>query len=106
MYPVPPKLHADLFLLNIALQLFDGVATYHGMHLWGEGNPLVREAMPYLGAGVTLLLSKQVACSLLIVLRRLEGKRFAGESLAGIAAVYAIFSFVPWMQRFLSLLSA
>jgi hypothetical protein len=105
MAPTTHKLH-DLFLLNVALQLFDGVATYHGMPMWGEGNPLVRNVVPYVGDGMALLLSKQFACALLVVLRRLEGKRFVVESLAGIALVYGIFSFVPWMHRFLSLLKA
>lgn len=104
MAPTPQRLH-DLFVLNVALQLFDGVATYHGMPLWGEGNPLVRGVVPYLGAGLTLVLSKQLACALLVVLRRLEGRPFIVESLAGLAVVYGAFSFVPWMQRFLSLLA-
>ena len=104
MSPVPQTLH-ELFLLNVALQLFDGVATYHGMPLWGEGNPLVRGVIPYLGAGLTLLLSKQLACGLLVILRRLEGRPFVVGSMAGLATVYGVFSFLPWMQRFLSLLA-
>lgn len=104
MAPSSHRIH-EVFLLNIALQLFDGVATYHGMPLWGEGNPLVRSLVPSLGAGLTLLLYKQLACGFLCVLRRLEGRPFVFESLAGLATVYGFFSFIPWMHRFLSLLS-
>ena len=46
----------QLFLLNIALQLFDGVATYQGLRLqWCEGNPLLVTSMSTLGIGATLL---------------------------------------------------
>ena len=34
----------ELFVLNVCLQLFDGVATYHGVAHWGEGNPIARDA--------------------------------------------------------------
>jgi hypothetical protein len=105
MSPSTGRIH-EIFLLNIALQLFDGVATYHGMPFWGEGNPVLLTLVPYLGAGITLLLCKQIACGCLCILRRLEGRPFVFESLAGLAAVYGCFSFIPWMSRFLSLLSA
>ena len=52
------RLH-QLFLLNLALQLFDGVATYQGLrHHWTEGNPIILASIPYLGTGATLLLFK------------------------------------------------
>jgi hypothetical protein len=34
-----PQLH-ELLLLNLALQVFDGVATVHGVRCWDEGNPV------------------------------------------------------------------
>ena len=40
----------QLFLLNVALQIFDGVATYFGLTTrWNEGNPLLGAAMAQLG---------------------------------------------------------
>jgi len=98
------RLH-QLFLLNISLQVFDGVATYHGVRLyWQEGNPLLLAAIPVLGLGQTLLLFKSKACLFLILLRRVGSHATVQASLAMLAAVYGVFSFVPWMTRLLSLL--
>jgi hypothetical protein len=100
------RLH-QLFLLNIALQLFDGVATYQGLRLqWCEGNPLLAAAMPTLGIGSTLLLFKAKACGFLVLLRRAGARSlpYAQESLIAVATAYAFLSFIPWMTRLLSLL--
>jgi hypothetical protein len=102
------RLH-QLFLLNIALQLFDGVATYQGLRLnWCEGNPLLVATMPALGIGTTLLLFKAKACGFLVLLRRAGDRSlpYAQESLIAIATAYTFLSFVPWMSRLVSLLAA
>src|SRR5262245_57921798 len=97
------RLH-QLFLLNLCLQIFDGIATYQGLlHHWDEGNPLLLATMPYLGVGATLLLFKAKACGFLIVLRRLGERPLVYESLVVLATVYAFLSFIPWMSRLLSL---
>ena len=96
------RLH-QLFLLNLALQLFDGVATYQGFHFWGEGNPVLLSVIPYLGVGATLMVFKAKACGFLVLLRRLGHRPFVYESLVVLATVYTCFSFLPWMTRFLSL---
>ena len=96
----------QLFLLNLCLQIFDGVATYEGVRLhWSEGNPLLLNIMPYLGLGTTLLLFKAKACGFLVLLRRLGERPLVHDSLVALAVVYGFFSFVPWMTRLLSLLS-
>ena len=96
----------QLFLLNLCLQIFDGVATYEGVRLhWSEGNPLLLNIMPYLGLGTTLLLFKAKACGFLLVLRRLDARPFVCESMIVLAAVYVFFSFIPWMTRLLSLVA-
>jgi len=96
----------QLFLLNICLQIFDGIATYEGVRLhWSEGNPLLLNLMPYLGLGTTLLLFKAKACGFLLVLRRLDARPLVCESMAVLAAVYTFFSFIPWMTRLLSLVT-
>jgi len=98
------RLH-QLFLLNLCLQLFDGVATYQGLHWhWNEGNPLLVAAMPYLGVGMTLLLFKAKACGFLVVLRRLGDRPLVYESMVVLATVYTFLSFLPWMMRLVSLL--
>jgi hypothetical protein len=98
------RLH-QLFLLNLCLQVFDGIATYQGLnHHWAEGNPLLNSWMPYLGTGATLLLFKAKACGFLVILRRLADTPFVYESLIALATVYTFFSFIPWMTRIVSLL--
>ncbi len=98
------RLH-QLFLLNISLQLFDGVATYQGLQLhWAEGNPLLAASMPYLGVGCTLLLFKAKACGLLVLLRRCGTRQFVPESMIALATVYTFLSFIPWLGNLLSLL--
>jgi hypothetical protein len=92
----------QLFLLNISLQLFDGVATYQGVHLWGEGNPWIHETMGLLGVGPALLLWKAKACGCLVLARRMQAHAAVGV-LGVSAVVYGVLSFVPWMHRFLSL---
>ena len=96
------QLH-DLFVLNIALQLFDGVATAHGIACWREGNPVIRAAMQALGAEQALLLWKAQACGWLVLLHRSAAPALAGPALAAGAGLYLSLSFVPWMARFLSL---
>jgi len=94
------RLH-HLFLLNLCLQLFDGMATWQGMHLFGEGNPLLLNVMPAFGTGTTLLLYKAKACGLLVMLRRLGTVAVprVGDALVILATVYVVLSFVPWMWR-------
>jgi hypothetical protein len=94
----------QLLLLNIALQLFDGVASYHGVPWWGEANPLIYEAMVALGIGPALLLYKAKACGFLLLVRRLSdpGATLAVYSLVAVA--YGTLSFLPWLVRFGSLL--
>jgi hypothetical protein len=100
------RLH-QLFVLNVCLQMFDGIATYQGMQFhWGEGNPLLLSWMPLLGIGPTLLLFKAKACAFLILLRRLGARPVVQDSLVILAAVYGMFSFVPWLTRIVSLLYA
>ena len=97
------RLH-QLFLLNIALQLFDGVATYQGLRLqWCEGNPLLVTSMSTLGIGSTLLLFKAKACAFLVVLRRCWRHQEAYDALRVLAVFYTSFSLVPWLVRFMAL---
>jgi hypothetical protein len=91
----------QLFLLNLTLQLFDGVASYFGVAAPGhEGNPLVAAAMRNLGIGMALLLFKTAACAALVLLRSVAGAHpIAARALAGLAAAYGCLSFVPWTAR-------
>ncbi len=86
-----------LVLMNLALQLFDGVATYVGLHAgFNEGNPLLAWAFGTLGPASALCLFKLEACACVLVLWRLRWSRLAVPALAISAAVYALCSFGPW----------
>jgi hypothetical protein len=100
------RLH-QLFLLNVCLQVFDGVATYQGLQSrWAEGNPILLSWMPYLGAGATLLIFKAKACGFLLILRRYPNAPFVYEGFVVLATIYGFFSFIPWLARLVSLLYA
>ena len=103
--PIPESRLHQVFVLNVALQLFDGIATWQGHWLWGEGNPVLQTLMASLGVGFTLMLFKAKACALLVVLRRCWRYREAYDALIVLAAFYTSFSLLPWMLRFVSLLA-
>lgn len=96
----------QLLLLNVSLQAFDGVASYYGVPLWGEGNPVMRQSMLTLGLGPALLLYKAKACGYLVLVRRLRDPRATLVVYALAAIAYGTLSFLPWLVRFGSLLAA
>jgi len=97
MPPTQQRVVAALVLTNIALQVFDGIATYVGVHAgFAEGNPLLAWAFGHLGPASALCLFKLEACGCVLVLWRLRWSRLAAPALAISAAVYALCSFGPW----------
>jgi len=95
-----------LFALNVALQMFDGIATYSGLREgWSEANPLLRHTFLALGVGPSLLLFKAKACGLLVLLHRLAPAYLAAHVLRLLAAVYCVCSLGPWLAKFLALFS-
>jgi Domain of unknown function (DUF5658) len=88
----------QLFLLNIVLQLFDGVATYGGLHLGArEANPLLRQTFAVWGIGIGVALSKGLATVLLVLIYRLAAVQVATCALAVSAACYSVCSLFPWL---------
>lgn len=87
-----------LLVLNILLQVFDGVATYQGLHAgFPEGNPIVAWGIEHLGPAAALGLFKLEACACLVVLWWLGARStIAVPALAAAAAIYAIASVLPW----------
>jgi len=87
-----------LLVLNILLQVFDGVATYQGLHAgFPEGNPIVAWGIEHLGPAAALALFKLEACACLVVLWWLGARSsVAVPALAAAAAIYAIASVLPW----------
>ncbi len=86
-----------LVYLNVALQVFDGVATYAGVHAGlREGNPLLAWALGHLGPASALCLFKLQACACLLLLWRARRSRLAAPALLLSAAVYVVCSLAPW----------
>jgi hypothetical protein len=88
-----------LIILNLALQVFDGVATYVGWQRFGEANPLLRAGFDAWGAGVTLVMAKIVAVALILVLARAGRPALVGVGLSFTLVAYAALSLVPWAFR-------
>jgi hypothetical protein len=87
-----------LFLLNLGLQVWDGLATYFGVQLgFPEGNALLRTWMGNWGAGLALVSAKTAACGLLFLLRCLEDLFLLRCAMTLTAGLYLSFSFVPWL---------
>jgi len=86
-----------LLLLNVALQVFDGVATYHGLRLgFEEGNPLLVQAIMLVGPAAALVLTKLYACGCLLGVWHVRRARLALPAFVLIAAIYATCSLAPW----------
>lgn len=92
---------AILVVLNLALQLFDGVATYVGWEQHGEMNPLLLAGFDRFGAGPTLVVAKAIAIMFVLVLAATPRRRLALFGLAITLTAYTTLSFVPWAQRLL-----
>lgn len=93
-----------LLLLNLALQLFDGVATYQGLRMgFREANPILVTAFGLIGVGPALLLFKAKACGLLVLLHRAAPRHVGVVVMRALAAVYCVFSLGPWLGKFASL---
>jgi hypothetical protein len=96
----------QLFLLNVLLQVFDGVATYGGLqHGFREANPLLRSAIHHWGVVPTLLIFKTSAYGLLVLVYRIASPHLATPALGALAAIYAACSLIPWLGMLLFLLS-
>lgn len=93
-----------LLLLNLLLQVFDGVATYQGLRVgFKEANPLLVAAFQAIGVGPALLLFKVKACGLLVLLQRTTPAPMSLAVLRILAAVYCALSLAPWLGKFLAL---
>jgi len=86
-----------LFLLNVALQLFDGIATYQGLRLgFEEGNPVLVQVIALVGPAAALALTKLYACGCLLGVWHARRARLALPAFVLIATVYATCSLAPW----------
>lgn len=73
-----------LFLVNIGLQVCDGLLTYYGLSLgFQEGNPLIQVTIDYWGPGWGIAIWKAEACGMFVLLRGLARYPAAVVALAG-----------------------
>ncbi len=91
-----------LVIANLALQLFDGVATYLGWERHGELNPILRAGFELWGAGPTLLVAKGAAVAFVLTLARTPRRSLAAFGLALTMSAYLALSFVPWAVRLMA----
>lgn len=89
-----------LLALNLLLQVFDGLATYVGFAVWGEGNPLLRLAIEQLGLGPALLLAKAWGCGLLVFIWASGAGLVALAAMSVSALALGGLSLVPWLDCF------
>ncbi len=95
----------NLFALNIALQVFDAVATHQGLQIgWKEANPILASAFRDMGVFPALLLFKGTACALLCLLHYSGRRQIVLPALRFLAAVYCGMSLFPWLTKYLTLL--
>jgi len=91
-----------LVVVNLALQVWDGCATYYGLALGiPEGNPLLQFCMEYWGAEVTLVGAKSAACVCLFFLYKVADLSLSQWGLVLAAVSYVIGSVLPWSLLFL-----
>ena len=86
-------------ILNLALQVFDGVATYVGWEQHGEMNPILSAGFDSFGAGPTLLAAKVIAIMFVLVLATTPRRSLATIGLGITFTAYTALSLVPWSQR-------
>jgi hypothetical protein len=97
MRPITERGMLALVGVNLALQVFDGVATYVGLHAgMAEGNPLLAWALGQLGPASALCLFKLQACACLLLLWCVRRHRLVAPALVVSAAVYVVCSLAPW----------
>ena len=95
----------QLLILNLLLQIFDGIATYSGLQLGiREANPLLRTAFHMWGMVPALVVSKAQACGLLLLIYWIASEQLAVLALGVLAAVYSVCSLIPWLGVLFALL--
>ena len=98
MWPRSPYTISALLLINLGLQICDGLMTYHGLQRgFQEGNPLVSLTIERWGAVWGLLFWKAEAGGLLVLLWYLSACPSAVLGLAITAGSYVVLAVFPWM---------
>jgi uncharacterized protein DUF5658 len=95
--PIEERGIRALVLVNLVLQLYDGLATYVGLHAgFAEGNPILVWALGQLGPASALFLFKLQACLCLLAIWLARRSWITAPALALCAAIYIVCSLAPW----------
>ena len=98
----PASWISRLVVMNLSLQVWDGLATYYGLSQGErEGNPLLRASMEYWGVGVTLVGAKCAACVFLVYLREVASLSVSQWGLVLAAVSCVMGSVLSWSLVFL-----
>jgi Domain of unknown function (DUF5658) len=84
----------------VIVQLGDGVLTYIGIHIFGQGieaNPIVSWYIAALGAGLALLAAKSLAIACALLLYRFARYR----TLGALTVMYFAIAIQPWVSLLL-----
>jgi hypothetical protein len=93
-----PNTVKGLILLNIGLQVFDGLASYKGVQLGiPEGNPWVVFLTEQWGLEWALFVLKGGVCAILLAMSGLRHHPWISVGLAITAALYFVVSFLSWI---------
>jgi len=94
----------QLLLLNLALQVADGLVTYTGLRVGlREANPLLCKSFALWGVGPTLVLYKSLACVLLLVLYCLPARPLVARAFRILAVLSCVCTLIPWVALFVAL---
>jgi Domain of unknown function (DUF5658) len=87
-----------LVLINVLLQLADGIATYALLRagLAAEVNPLMGAVIEYYGVGPTVCIGKFFVIALIGLVWPLRGSPFAAPALLFVGTFYAVIALLPW----------
>ncbi len=87
-----------LLLINVILQIVDGVMTFAFLRpgVAEELNPLIRAAIEHYGVGPTVCLVKVFAIALLSLVWPLRRSSLAAPGLLFLGAFYVVIVLLPW----------
>ena len=87
-----------LLLINVILQVVDGVMTFAFLRpgVAEELNPLMRAAIEHYGVGPTVCVVKVFAIALLGLVWPLRRNPLAAPGLLFLGAFYAVIVLLPW----------
>src|ERR1700687_1183048 len=105
IFEAPERTAWHLLILNIALQIFAGVASYKGLRLGcGEQTPFLRAPFQRGGVGPMLVLFTLFSCVALGIIYHGAKREFVVPAFWMVAGYYTLGSLIPWLVILVSIL--